>query len=136
MVWGSPCLSGDYRDYNLLLGNNSTAIPPSGRPWDKRPQLGGCWWNANEIFADPEFVDRDNDDYRIQGTSPAVDAGDAGYDLNTDCTDVDIPYLCCTGVAVGTCPTYDYGDDVSVPPGVGTTDIDMGAYGGPYGIDW
>jgi len=109
--------TGDYagvcptdRDYNLLFGNNNTPTDKSPLPWFpfyKRPQLGSCASNANEIFADPEFVDRDNDDYRIQVTSLAVDAGD--------------------GI---------YGTDVSMPPGVGTTAIDMGAYGGPYAIDW
>ena len=120
------CQSDDYRDYNLLIGNNNTNIPPSGFPWDIRPQLGGCWLNANEIFVDPEFVDRANDDYRILVSSPAVDAGDAGYDLNTDCTEAGVPYQCCTGAGTGTCPTYDYG----------TGPFDMGAYGGPFPIDW
>ena len=142
-IWGSGgCKSDDYRDYNLLFGNNGTPtdISPLTKPYDKKPQLGGCNPNGNEIFADPKFVDRDNDDYRIKYSdpdySPAVDTGDAGYDLNTDCTDVGIPYTCCTGIGTGTCPTYDYGDDYSVPPGVGTTAIDMGAYGGPFPIDW
>ena len=139
------CLSGDYRDYNLLFGNNNTPIdvtPITWPPWKICPQLGSCWWSDNEIFADPEFVDRDNNDYRIQVTSLAVDAGDTGYDLNTDCTDVGVPYPCCTGIGAGTCPTYDYGDDYSTGCsglpcyGVGTTAIDIGAYGGQYPIDW
>jgi hypothetical protein len=62
---------------------------------------------SNNEIANPLFVDRGNDDYRLQGTSPAVDAGDTSY-----------------------------GNDVSIPPGVGTLTIDMGAYGGPYGINW
>ena len=61
---------------------------------------------ANEKCGDPLFIDRDNDDYRIQSGSPAVDAGDTSY-----------------------------GTDAGIPPGVGTSTIDMGAYGGPYGID-
>ncbi|MEK6195848.1 MAG: hypothetical protein N2F24_16660, partial [Deltaproteobacteria bacterium] len=108
--FGGVCPSGDYRDYNLLFGNNNTPIdvtPITWPPWKIRPQLGSCWWSDNEIFADPEFVDRDNDDYRIQVTSLAVDAGDDSY-----------------------------GTDYSLPPGVGTTDIDMGVYGGQYPIDW
>jgi hypothetical protein len=111
--------TGTYWDYNLLFGNNGTPIDvspiPSWPPWKIRRQLGGCPGNTNEIFALPLFEDRGNDDYRIlftdfplsENDSPAVDAGD-----------------------------YTYGDDVSVPPGVGAIDIDMGAYGGPYGIDW
>jgi hypothetical protein len=111
------CLSGDYRDYNLLYGNNGTSdeLPPYSIRY-KNMQLCGCEPNDNEKFGDPQFVDPDgvdniagngDDDYRIQVTSPAVDSGDDTY-----------------------------GTDVSVPPGVGTTAIDMGAYGGPYGIDW
>ncbi len=95
--------TGTYRDYNLIYGNN-------GQTTWSRPQLYRCPGNANEIFALPLFVDRDNDDYRLQAgppASPAVDAGDTAY-----------------------------GTDVSLPPGVGTSVIDMGAYGGPDGIDW
>ena len=145
LVWGIPCSSDDYRDYNLFFGNNNTPIdvtPISWHPWKRKPQLGGCDPNDYEIFADPEFVDRDNDDYWIQVTSLAVDAGDTGYDLNTDCTDVGVPYPCCTGIGAGTCPSYDYGDDYSTGCsglpcyGVGTTAIDIGAYGGQYPIDW
>jgi hypothetical protein len=141
----SVCLSGVFRDYNLLFGNNgtdTTVTPITWPPWKICPQLGGCWWNANEIFADPEFVDRGNDDYRIKVTSLAVDTGDAGYDLNTDCTGERLPYPCCTGEGTGTCSFYDYGDDYSTGCsglpcyGVGATAIDIGAYGGPYGIDW
>jgi hypothetical protein len=113
----TECLSGDYRDYNLLYGNNGTSdeLPPFMQSYYPM-QLCGCDPHDNEIFADPLFVDPDgvdniagngDDDYRIQVTSPAVDSGDDTY-----------------------------GTDVSVPPGVGTTAIDMGAYGGPYGIDW
>ena len=83
-------------------------------------QLCGCWPNDNEIFADPLFVDPDgvdniagngDDDYRIQVTSPAADAGDEYYPL-------------------------DYPNNDVSPFSVGTTAIDIGAYGGPLGIDW
>jgi len=99
----NSCSTPDYRDYNLIYGNH-------GATTAQRPQLNRCPGHVpNEIFAEPLFVDRDNDDYRLQASpaSPAVDAGDSSY-----------------------------GTDVSVPPGVGTTAIDMGAFGGPYGIDW
>ena len=66
-----------------------------------------CNENTGEIFVAPQFVDASNDDYRLLGTSPAVDSGD---------------------------PTFP--DDVSIPPGVGLLDVDMGAYGGQYGINW
>ena len=97
-----------FRQYNLYSANNGQAAscPPFG-PWCKRPQLGMCNENTGEIFVAPQFVDASNDDYRLLGTSPAVDSGD---------------------------PTFP--DDVSIPPGVGLLDVDMGAYGGQYGINW
>jgi hypothetical protein len=115
------CLSGDYRDYNLLFGNNGTSdkLPPFNESY-LMMQLCGCWPNDNEIFADPLFVDPDgvdniagngDDDYRIQVTSPAADAGDEYYPL-------------------------DYPNNDVSPFSVGTTSIDIGAYGGPLGIDW
>ena len=88
--------------------------------------FGGCGgkWNLpgppailidgpNNIVADPLFVNR-GVDYHLQSTadgypqnSPAIDVGDTTY-----------------------------GNDVSLPPGEGTSTIDMGAYGGPDGINW
>jgi hypothetical protein len=99
--------------YNLVFDNwgygNCTAAPVTEFLCKKR-QLGSFYLTTDEdvlVWGNPQFVDRGNDDYRLQGTSPAVDAGDTSY-----------------------------GDDVSIPPGVGTLTIDMGAYGGPYGINW
>ena len=45
------------------------------------------------------------------------------------------PYPCCTGAGTGTCNDYQL-DTGS--PGIGTGEggIDIGAYGGPYAIDW
>jgi len=106
---GSTCgVHIGYRQYNLYSANNGQAAscPPFG-PWCKRPQLAMCNENIGEIFAAPQFVDATNDDYRLQGISPAVDSGDPAFP-----------------------------DDVSIPPGVGLPDIDMGAYGGQYGINW
>jgi len=37
--------------------------------------------NPNDIMADPQFTDKDNDDYTLQSGSPAEDAGDDGTDL-------------------------------------------------------
>jgi hypothetical protein len=89
--------------------------------------FGGCGgkWNLpgpprilpdgpNNIIGDPLFVNRGGNNYHLKSTgdgypedSPAIDAGDATY-----------------------------GDDVSLPPGEGTSTIDMGAYGGPDPLDW
>jgi hypothetical protein len=44
-------------------------------------QLGMCPANANEKFDNPLFVDMAGDDYHLQGTSPAKNAGDDGNDM-------------------------------------------------------
>ncbi len=99
----SPILNTD-RNYNLLYMNNRFKYTyPAHAP----SNLGGCFPNSNELFAEPLFVDQGNDNYRIQSGSPATDAGDSAY-----------------------------GSDVSIPPGVSTITIDMGAFGGTLGIDW
>jgi parallel beta-helix repeat protein len=114
--------TGLERDYNLLYSNNGTGATDCG--WGTgvyvrncvNMNYGGCgltdslpWTmlDPNDILAAPQFENRAGDDYRIQSSSPAVDAGDTSY-----------------------------GNDVSIPPGVGTLTIDMGAYGGPDGINW
>jgi len=114
------------RDYNLAYLNNGTTddcgwYTSGGASYvdDLRcanRQFGGCGAHVppplamegpHDTIADPLFEDRAADDYRIQSSSPAVDAGDTSY-----------------------------GNDVSIPPGVGTLTTDMGAYGGPDGINW
>ncbi len=73
---------GASRDYNLYYGNfgRLTSVPA---------QTGGCTQgsgpnftgNPGELFADPLFVDRAANDYRLQAASPARNAGDDGNDL-------------------------------------------------------
>ncbi|MDH3974301.1 MAG: right-handed parallel beta-helix repeat-containing protein [Deltaproteobacteria bacterium] len=106
---GGTCyMWAGFRQYNLLSGNNGAAVScPGFSPWCKRPQLAMCNENTGEIFASPTFVDGANDDYRLQDLSPAVDSGDPAFP-----------------------------DDAALPPGVGTPAVDMGAYGGQYGINW
>ena len=119
-------LGSSLRGYNLLYFNNGTyesweepfdcwgyyTYPcqdywePGPINWCVRKQLGGCWCRLSEIFGDPLFVDRANNDYHLQSGSPAVDAGDGSY-----------------------------GNDVSIPPASGTLLIDMGAYGGGTPLD-
>lgn len=97
-----------YRDYNLYSANNGTVDTCADvDPMCWRKQIALCWPNGGEIFVAPEFVDAGADDYRLQIISPAVDAADPAFP-----------------------------DDGSLPPGVGNVSADMGAYGGPHGIDW
>lgn len=80
-------LCGDLRDYNLLSGNFGWDANPgcTGSPWEsnpcKRQQLGTCSANGNEIFADPLFADKANDEYELQAGSPAIGAGYDGTDM-------------------------------------------------------
>jgi len=96
-----------HREYNLYSENNgaSTACYGSIFPFCYFSQTALCTFNTGESNAAPEFVDADNDDYRLLATSVAVDGGDPAS-----------------------------ADDVSLPPGEGTLETDMGAYGGAHGI--
>jgi len=75
------------RDYNLLSANFGWDANPgcSGPLWESNPcrrqQLTGCEPNSNEMFQDPLFVDKANDNYRLQTDSPAKNAGDDGTDM-------------------------------------------------------
>jgi hypothetical protein len=111
--------------YNLLYGNLGFTGTDCDADVNHRPQNGSacvfrqlgqfCWpLPSGVIFGDPLFVNRAGYDYHLKSTgdgysedSPAIDAGDSSY-----------------------------GNDVSLPPGEGTSTIDMGAYGGPLGINW
>jgi hypothetical protein len=75
------------RDYNLLSANFGWDANPgcSGPLWESNPcrrqQLTGCEPNSNEMFQDPLFVDKANDNYRLHTDSPAKNAGDDGTDM-------------------------------------------------------
>jgi parallel beta-helix repeat protein len=71
------------RDYNLLCRNNGIATDNCTTPpyYCENMQLGMCPAYANEIFDNPLFVDMASDDYHLQGTSPAENAGDDGNDM-------------------------------------------------------
>jgi len=114
------------QDYNLVHFNNgmtddcgwytSEGVSYVDGLRCPRRQFGGCGVlvssppqvldGPHNIIADPLFEDRVNDDYRIKSGSLAKDAGDTNY-----------------------------GTDLNIPPAVGTSIIDMGAYGGD-GINW
>jgi len=96
----SPNVGDKYRDYNLLYSNFGWDSDPDCG-WPENPgkkcanqQYGGCGAhfdfgqsppvvleNPNDIMADPQFTDKDNDDYTLQSGSPAEDAGDDGTDM-------------------------------------------------------
>jgi hypothetical protein len=45
-------------------------------PWPPDPYILWPMLNPHDIMDDPEFVDKDADVYQLQGTSPAINAGD------------------------------------------------------------
>ena len=88
------------RDYNLVYLNNVTNddcgwYSQSGKSYGLvmsciNKQFGGCGaqWpfpfaldGPHDIIADPEFEDKDNDDYHLKSSSPAKNAGDDGKDM-------------------------------------------------------
>ena len=80
---GSSYACPENRDYNLLCRNHGidTDICSSPPYFCILMQLGGCRENLGEIFANPLFVNAASDDYHLQGTSPAKNAGDDGNDM-------------------------------------------------------
>jgi len=105
---GESC--GDWvglREYNLYSQNNgaSTGCHGSSFPFCYFTQTALCTFNDGESNAAPNFVDVANHDYRLMSSSVAVDAASPST-----------------------------ANDASLPPGQGTLDADMGAYGGPTPI--
>ena len=84
---------GKYWDYNLLYLNNETTYDCNwGETYPDRQcvnkNYGGCglddnWQmiNPHDIIADPLFMNMVNDDYRLQGGSPAIGTGVGGVDM-------------------------------------------------------
>ena len=71
----------------------------------------GCTPGDGTISEDPLFVDEENQDYHLQPSSPAIDAGDPALEFN----DLEDPLN----------PGF------ALYPAMGTVRNDMGAYGGP-----
>jgi len=97
--------------HNLLFSNNGSGVCNPEYLWCVKFQFGGYedeehYLKDKNIIADPLFVDRDNDNYRLKGNSPAIDAGDSDKKFN----------------------------DVNFAPSLGSETNDMGAYGGPYAV--
>lgn len=103
--------AGKGYSHNLLFANNETEDCDPGYLWCIRRQYGGhedekSYLKLNDIIADPLYVDALHHDYRLQPTSPAIDAGDPDSEFY----------------------------DVNFPPSLGSEINDMGAYGGPFTI--
>lgn len=56
---------------NNLIYNPSTAAY-GGTTYDT---ANNVWTGTDDVYADPKFVDATNDDYTLDATSPAIDAG-------------------------------------------------------------
>ncbi len=96
-------------DHNLLFANSDTGDCNPGYLWCVKAQFGGygdekSYKKQRNIIADPLFVDAENGDFHLRGSSPAIDGGVKKTEF----------------------------DDVSFPPSLGTRINDIGAYGGPH----
>ncbi len=83
-VWKNNILVGGDYAFNVIQG---AAYPTE----DHNLYFDNAWTNGNQlkdgtsIYADPEFFNSQNDDFRLAQGSPAVDAGTAvGSEYNTD----------------------------------------------------
>jgi hypothetical protein len=105
--------------YNLLYDNwqvDGSYFDCAGINWwfrCKKRQLGGYYLTSDEdvlTWDDPLFEDMTpgSEDFNLQASSPAIDAGDPDVSYN----------------------------DAYLPPSQGTAINDVGAYGGPDSLDW
>ncbi|MFC1819014.1 right-handed parallel beta-helix repeat-containing protein [Thermodesulfobacteriota bacterium] len=117
--WSADCgyvaAGGDYSTNQMNVGCLSGQYSFNPLYWDYDPVKTLKSQDPNDIFDDPLFTDRANDDYTLTGSSPG--AGTASDGDNSSCTGAGTPYACCTGSGTGTCE-------------------DRGAWGGSYPIDW
>ncbi|MGA1824109.1 MAG: right-handed parallel beta-helix repeat-containing protein [bacterium] len=96
-------------DYNLLFSNGPHALNDPRFLHSIRSQHSGYEDEESYVkkalcIANPLFVSKDNDNYHIRPTSPAIDRGDP-------------------------LPKYN---DIHFPPSLGSERNDLGAYGGPF----
>jgi hypothetical protein len=84
---GGICSHGDTRVYNSLIWGNSPSQILGGSPYIEYTDIQDGWPGAGNIDADPLFVDQAIGDYRLQASSPCIDAGSPSYQplpLETD----------------------------------------------------
>jgi len=65
--------------YNSIIWNNTTNIQNFNGIADNNIIQGGYSNGTNILDTNPLFVDTSNQDYRLQNTSPAIDAGNSAY---------------------------------------------------------
>ncbi|MFH1715840.1 MAG: lamin tail domain-containing protein, partial [Planctomycetota bacterium] len=83
----------------------------------------GEWWpGTGNLDADPMFVDPANHDYRLQATSPCIDAGDPAAEPDPDLTITDQGY------------SWSGGGSHETPEGSLTEDTIWTAQEGPYRV--
>ncbi len=110
IIWGNTAILDGNQAYlgsSSLILNNSCYSNGNG-------DIFGSITDTNSITSNPEFVDTANDDFRISGSSPCVDAGNNAYVL--------APY-----------PVID--KDRRGENRIQNTTIDMGAYEWTSGVD-
>ncbi len=94
---------------NTILNEGiGDVISQGGNPVIEYSCVRGAFPGVGNIDTDPLFVDPQNFDYRLQPTSPCIDAGNPATEFNDGCQ----------------------------PLGLGTPRNDMGAYGGPDNCGW
>lgn len=94
--------SGDYYDYDTTASYTGTNI-------NNLPEVHDC------ISDDPQLVDPDNGDFRLQSTSPCLDAGCYVPDLSRDFEGDHRPYYA-TSEPRGDGSHFDIGADERMPP--------------------
>jgi hypothetical protein len=80
---------GDTRVYNSVIWGNTPSQIVHGSPYIEFSDVQGGWPGTGNIDADPLFVDQGTGDFRLQASSPCIDAGSQSYQPLTLETDFD-----------------------------------------------
>lgn len=79
-------------DYNLFYG--SVAWDDTGTAMDMTEWLAAYDFDDNSSTSDPDFVDRNNDDYNVNGGSPALGVGFVNFSMaNVGPRDTSVRYF-------------------------------------------
>lgn len=75
--------------YNSVAWDNSVFIPDDSLPMTVTYSIvQGGYWGTGNLSTDPQFVDANNNDFRLRTSSPGIDAGNNSY-LPADQYDLD-----------------------------------------------